>query len=30
MGSHKLTVQYKGDGYTNKGKSKVLKVTVKA
>ena len=30
VGSHKLTVQYKGDSYTNKGKSKVLKVTVKA
>ena len=30
VGSHKLTVQYKGDGYTDKGKSKALKVTVTA
>jgi hypothetical protein len=30
VGSHKLVVTYKGDGYTDKGKSKTLKVTVKA
>ena len=30
VGSHKLTVSFKGDGYTNKGVSKTLKVTVKA
>ena len=30
VGSHSLTVFYKGDSYTDKGKSKALKVTVKA
>ena len=30
VGSHKLVVYYKGDGYTDKGKSKKLKVTIKA
>ncbi len=30
MGTHTLVVTYKGDGYTDKGKSKALKVTVKA
>ena len=30
VGNHKLTVYYKGDGYTDKGKSKALKVIVKA
>ncbi len=30
VGSHKLTVSYKGDDFTDKGKSKALKVTVKA
>lgn len=29
VGSHKLTVQYKGDDFTDKGVSKELKVTVK-
>ena len=29
-GNHKLVVDYKGDGYTEKGKSKEVKVTVKA
>ena len=28
VGSHTLTVSYKGDGYTAKGVSKALKVTV--
>jgi hypothetical protein len=30
VGSHKLVVTYKGDDFTDKGKSKTLKVTVKA
>ena len=30
VGSHTLTVLYKGDDYTDKGVSKALKVTVKA
>ncbi len=30
VGSHKLTVYYKGDGYTDKGKSKALKINIKA
>ena len=30
MGSHTLTVFYKGDGYTDKGESKTLKINVKA
>jgi hypothetical protein len=30
VGSHSLTVSYKGDDYTDKGASKPLKVTVKA
>jgi hypothetical protein len=30
VGAHKLTVLYKGDSYTDKGKSKALKVTIKA
>ena len=30
VGSHTLTVSYKGDGYTDKGESKTLKITVKA
>ena len=30
VGSHKLTVLYKGDGYTDKSKSKAIKVTIKA
>jgi hypothetical protein len=30
VGSHSLTVSYAGDAFTNKGKSKALKVTVKA
>ena len=30
VGAHKLVVYYKGDGYTDKGKSKKLKVVIKA